>query len=455
MGNKLFGTDGVRGVANTYPITADFALKLAYAAGCTLCTEKKKVAIAKDTRLSSDMLEAALTAGFTAQGVDVLQLGVIPTPALTKLTPDLDVDMAVMITASHNPFQDNGIKLISANGDKLADEVTAKLEAKIAEGMFSFCPGKTGKVQNYSDAIEKYIASVMDICQKPEPLKGLKVVLDCANGCFSQIMPQVFKKLGAEVTAVSCEPDGINVNLDCGSQHPENMAEKVCAVKADLGIAADGDGDRIIICDEKGHKINGDQILAFLGHYFKENNLLKADTVVVTIVSNPALDRFLEASRIKCVRASVGERYVIEEMKKCGSNLGGEESGHMVIADYAKSGDTLITALVIALGLQQSGKKMSDIFPMFTPMLKHRVDSCFKTREEMQAAFERSDFQAAIKAEEAALAGKGRMLVRKSGTEPKIQVWVWADDNIFAADVNRRMSTVLEQFPGYVSCKQV
>lgn len=454
MGSKLFGTDGVRGVANVYPMTAEFAFDLAMACAKLVAGVKKKVAIAKDTRVSGDMLEAALIAGFTAQGVDVIRLGVIPTPALTFLTPSLDVDMAVMITASHNPYHDNGIKLVAANGDKFSDEVTAALEAAVAAKNFSFDKDRIGKVIEDKKAIEMYKSLVATVAGRGS-LKGLKVVLDCANGCFSEIMPELFEKAGAETVVLSNRPDGYNINRDCGSQHIENMSAKVKETGAAIGIACDGDGDRIIVCDENGARLDGDQIIAFLGQYFKSKGKLKGNTVAATILSNPALDRFLESIGVHCVRAAVGERNVIEAMRKAGSNVGGEESGHMVVSDYSKTGDALVTALVVAEGLRESGKKMSEIFPLFAPMLKKRVDSRFAGREEMQAAFEAAEFQQAIKAGEAEISGKGRVLVRKSGTEPKIQVWVWGDDEALVEKVNASIADVLIKQKGFDSQKNV
>lgn len=453
MGAKLFGTDGVRGKANIYPMTAEFALKLAMAAGLTICTKEHKVAIGRDTRLSGEMLEAAMIAGFSAAGVDVVRLGVLPTPAVTTLTPDLKVDMSVMITASHNPWHDNGIKLIAADGSKFSDEVTSKLEDMIAKGEFELSPEKIGRATVEETLVNKYIVQAMSVAPEGKPLKGLRVVLDCANGVFSEIMPKVFMELGAGVIAIGNQPDGWNINKDCGSQHIEKMVETVLGAHAQLGIAVDGDGDRIIICDEKGTRLDGDQVIAFLGKYFKEKNLLKGNTVVATIVSNPALDRFLKAVGVECVRSGVGERYVIDEMKKHGSNVGGEESGHMVLSDYAKTGDSMIAALVVCLGLIDSGKKMSEIFPLFEPMYKKRVDTRFASKEEMLEAFELPEFKTAISDGEKAIEGKGRVLVRKSGTEPKIQVWVWGDDKAFADEVNRKISSVLEKAKGFESVK--
>lgn len=454
MGNKLFGTDGVRGVANIYPMTVDFAVDLAKACAQLVAQTQKRVAIAKDTRISGDMLEAALVAGFTSQGVDVILLDVIPTPALTFLTPQLDIDMAVMITASHNPYHDNGIKLITSNGDKFSDEITAALEAAVAAKDFTYDKDRIGKVIENKTAINDYKKTVEAICGK-DSLSGLKVVLDCANGCFSEIMPEIFRLTGAEGTVISNQPDGYNINRDCGSQHVDNLIEKVKETGADIGIACDGDGDRIIVCDEKGRRLDGDQIIAFLGQYFKAKRKLKGDTVVATILSNPALDRFLSSIGVRCLRTAVGERNVIEEMRRSGSNIGGEESGHMVVSDYSRTGDALVTALVIAEGLKVSGKKMSEIFPLFTPMLKKRVDSKFLSKEEMQSAFKAVEFQEAIKAGEAEINGKGRILVRQSGTEPKIQVWVWGDDENLVNKINSGIADILTVQKGFDSQKVV
>lgn len=452
--NKWFGTDGVRGVANVFPMTVDFAMRLGMAAGQLVCRQKHLVAIAKDTRVSGDMLEAALIAGFAAQGVNVICLGVLPTPALTTLTPSLNVDMAVMITASHNPYQDNGIKLIAADGSKFADSVTAELETLVEKNEFVFDSGKIGTVQVDNSQLEKYKQIALSAAA-PGALAGLRIVLDCANGCFSGILTQVFAELGAEVVALSCNPDGYNINRECGSQHTEAMCAKVVETKADLGVAVDGDGDRIIICDEKGQRLDGDQIIAYLGKYFKENGKLKNNTVVATIVSNPALDRFLSGLGISCVRSGVGERYVIDEMIKAGSNIGGEESGHMVVADYSKTGDAMMAALVVAMGIKSGGLKMSEVFPLFVPMPRKRTDSKFATKEQMLKAFETAAFKQAIADGEQEISGKGRILIRKSGTEPKIQVWVWSDDETLAAALSHKISAPLQQCPGFDSAKNV
>ena len=476
MGNKLFGTDGVRGVANVYPMTAEFALKLGMAAGQLICRKTRRAAVARDTRISGEMLEAALTAGFNAAGVTVLKLGVVPTPAATMLTPSLGVDMTVMITASHNPYQDNGIKLINADGDKFSDAETTRIEAAIAADDFKLNPDEIGVSEAVPDAAAGYVDKALkaangetpplvrlaapvkqenSVFRGETPLKGLRVVLDCANGVFSKILPEVFKSLGAGIIVIGNEPNGKNINLNCGSQHTEKMIETVKNAHAQLGIAVDGDGDRIIVCDEQGNRLDGDQIIAFLGKCLKEEGKLRGNTVVATIVSNPALDRFLNGCGIQCVRSAVGERYVIEEMKKHGANVGGEESGHMVLSDYGKTGDAMTAALVLAQGLLKSGKKMSELFPLFEPMLRLRADSKFATKEAMLAAFELPEFQAAIHQAEQTVAGKGKVLVRKSGTEPKIQVWVWSDDRNLAEKVNDEVSSVLEKAAGFETKKLV
>lgn len=451
--NKWFGTDGVRGVANVFPITADFAQRLGQAAGQAVCYKQRRVAIAKDTRVSSDMLEAALASGFMAQGVDVVLLGVLPTPALTTLTPSLGVDMAVMITASHNPYQDNGIKLIAADGSKFSDDVTAELEALVEKNDFAADCSKIGRCYEDKTLIEAYEKIALSAAE-PQALDGMKIVLDCANGCFSEILPAVFAKLGANIIVLSNTPDGFNINRDCGSQHTEAMCAKVVETGARLGVAVDGDGDRIIICDEQGKRLDGDQIIAYLGQYFHAKGRLKNNTVVATIVSNPALDRFLSELGVRCARSAVGERYVIEEMTKAGSNIGGEESGHMVVADYSKTGDAMMAALVVAMGVKESGRKVSEIFPLYTPMPRCRTDAKFATKEQMLTAFESEAFQAAIRAGEQKMSGRGRVLIRKSGTEPKIQVWVWSDDAVRAEEMSREIASGLAQCPGFEAFKK-
>ena len=337
MADKLFGTDGVRGVANVFPMVPDFAMKLAMACAVTICTNHRKVAIAKDTRISGDMLEAALIAGFTASGVEVVSLGVLPTPALTMLTPELKVDMSVMITASHNPYHDNGIKLIGADGNKLSDAQTSRIETLVAENAFTLNPDALGRVQFDNTAIARYEQKIKSLFQG-SPLKNMKIVLDCANGAFAAFAPELLRSLGAEVIAIGNAPDGCNINMGCGSTATQLMQETVVSTNSDMGIALDGDGDRIIVCDEKGNRLDGDQILAFVATYLHQHNLLKANSVVATVWSNLGLEKYLQTLGIKYFRTAVGERHVTEKMREIGSNFGGASI-------YASTGSLIYPAI--------------------------------------------------------------------------------------------------------------
>lgn len=429
MANNLFGTDGIRGVANEFPMTAEIVFRLAQTLSVMVCNNTKRVAIAKDTRISGDMLESALITGFTSMGTDVVKMGVVPTPLVTSQVSNLDVDMAVMITASHNPYQDNGIKLINARGDKFADEQTAKIEERLTSTEnFISSKDMIGKVYEDTQSIERYMDNVRNIAPNYNALKGLRVVLDCANGVFSKIMPQIFKDLGAGVIALSDAPDGYNINKDCGSQHTENLQKVVVESNAQLGIAVDGDGDRIIICDEKGNRIDGDQIIAFLATYFYEHKMLKGNTVVATIWSNLGLEKYLHNLGINYCRSAVGERYVIEKMREFGSNVGGEESGHMVLSDYSVTGDALVTSIIIGLGLLQTNKKMSEIFPLFEKCPCQINNIRFLSVGEAVYALDAQSVQKAISDAKKRIEGKGSVIVRKSGTEPVIKVRVEGED---------------------------
>lgn len=447
MSHKLFGTDGVRGIANTYPMTAEFSFRLAQVLSRLVCTKKHKVAIGKDTRLSCDMLEAALTAGFCAQGVDVCLCGVVPTPLLTAQTEKLDVDMSVMITASHNPYQDNGIKLINAKGDKFSDAETAEIEKLLlSDETFNADPERIGRVFYETQCQTNYIQNALSTAPNADALKGLRVVLDCANGAFYEIMPQIFKTLGAGILTLSNTPNGRNINQDCGSQHTEKMQQVVQESHAHLGIAVDGDGDRIIICDENGVRIDGDQIIAFLATYFQEQGLLKGRAAVATVWSNLGLEKYLNKRGLQFYRTPVGERYVIEKMKETGVNVGGEESGHMVLSDYAKTGDALLTALVICYGLQKSGKKMSDIFPLFEKCPCEISNVRFKTPQQAADALNESSVQDAIDAASQKMAGQGSVIVRKSGTEPVVKIRVEGEDAALVSQTAKDLVTAVQKF---------
>lgn len=447
MANKLFGTDGVRGVANEFPMTAEFAFRLAQTLSHLICTQKKRVAIGKDTRVSGDMLESALIAGFTSMGVNVIKMGVVPTPLLTAEVGSLNADMAVMITASHNPYHDNGIKLVNNSGDKFSDEKTAELEKLLTSDMvFTQNKENIGRVFEDEKSIPAYMANARSIAPNTNALKGLRVVLDCANGAFSKIMPQIFKDLGAGVITLADAPDGYNINKDCGSQHTEKMQQVVTDSHAHLGIAVDGDGDRIIICDENGTRIEGDQIIAFLATYFKHENMLKGNAVVATVWSNLGLEKYLHTLGIDYYRSAVGERYVIEKMRQTGANVGGEESGHMVLSDYAKTGDALLTGLVISLGLLKSGKKMSEIFPLFAKCPCQISNLRFKSPEDVNTAFASSIVQQVIADSEQKIKSSGSIIVRKSGTEPMIKVRVEAEDNKLVDEISNAIVTEIEKY---------
>lgn len=423
---KLFGTDGVRGVANQYPMTAEFALALGKACGARLCRNRKKAAVAKDTRLSGDMLESALIAGLTAQGVDVVRLGVLPTPALTSLAASLNVDLAVMITASHNPYTDNGIKLLDGQGDRFDDAVIAELETLVEKNEIP-AAADLGRVSLAEQPALPYMEQAIKVLGNSR-LTGLRVVLDCANGAFSEIMPEVFMRMGAGVITIGNHPDGRNINKDCGSQHTELLAQTVRDTHAQMGIAVDGDGDRIIICDEDGRRLDGDQIIAFLAQELQAEGLLRNNGVAATIMSNIALDHHLQKQGISVYRSAVGEKNVILKMREKGCNLGGEESGHMVLSDFSRTGDGMVTALAVARGFLRRGQKMSEIFPVFQPYPCSEVDTYFADKAELLAANEDAEVLNTAELVRQELGNDGTVIVRKSGTEPLIKVKITGKD---------------------------
>ena len=442
MTKKLFGTDGVRGVANVYPMTAEFAVKLGMACGQEICRNKRRAAIGRDTRISGEMLEAGLTAGLTAAGIDVVKLGVLPTPAVTSVTPELGVDMSFMITASHNPYQDNGIKLITAEGDKFSDEVTSRLEELIAADSFEL----EGTVSENKEAVVLYLEKAKSFIESDRPLKGLRVVLDCANGVFADIMPQVFKDLGAGVITLGNRPDGYNINKDCGSQHPEKMFETVRDAHAHLGIAVDGDGDRIIVCNEKGEKVASEQLIAFLAETLKEEGKYNGNAVVSTVLSNTALERYIRSLGMEYYSTKVGERAVIAKMQEVGCSIGGEESGHVVVADYGKTGDGMVAGLLLSLGLLKSGRKMSEIFPRFAFDPFVFVNPRVASREVVRQAVGDERVKAAVKAAEEKIAGRGRVVLHPSGTEPLIRVWVSGSDEALVRELSDSIVNEIKRF---------
>ena len=447
MAHALFGTDGMRGVANSFPMTAEVALRLAQVLSRLICTTKKRVAIAKDTRVSSYMLEAALTAGFTSMGVDVVKMRVAPTPVVTSQIQDLDVDMGIMITASHNPYRDNGIKLIGPYGNKFSDEWNRKVEELlISDEKFVGSIDEVGKVYKDKTSVPTYIENVLKLAPTENALEGLRLVIDCANGAFSKFMPQIFKTLGAGVIVLSNEPNGYNINEHCGSQHTEILEQTVVDSHAHLGIAVDGDGDRLIVVDHLGHRIDGDQIIAFLADYLHRHDKLKGDAVVATIWSNLGLEKYLHERAISFYRTNVGERYVIEQMRQIGASLGGEESGHIVLLDYARTGDALIAALMCCLAVKEDGRKSGEIFPVFTKCPCKITNIRFAGTDEMNNAFEAPDVKDVILRMQQKMQGIGSVIVRKSGTEPVIKVRVEAPDEQLVYAVSVQIEDTIGQY---------
>jgi phosphoglucosamine mutase len=445
MTRKLFGTDGVRGLANSFPMTPEIAMKLGMAAGkiFTRGSHRHRVVIGKDTRLSGYMIESALVAGFTSVGMDVFQFGPLPTPAVAMLTRSLRADIGVMISASHNAYHDNGIKLFGPDGRKLSDEVELEIESLmetgLAEGLAE--PGSIGRAKRIDDSQARYIEFAKRTFPRNLRLDGLRVVIDCANGAAYKVAPSALWELGAETIALGVDPNGLNINLDCGSTAPEAMCRKVREVRADFGIALDGDADRVVMCDEHGQILDGDQILALIARSWSASNQLKGGGVVGTVMSNAGLERYLKSINLGLARASVGDRYVIEEMKKGGFNVGGEQSGHIILSDFATTGDGLISALQVLAVIAQEGKPASEAAHLFEPLPQVLKNVRFKKG----APLEDARVTARIKDCEARLNGSGRILVRKSGTEPVIRVMAEGDDEKLIRAVVNDIAAAIEE----------
>ncbi|MCC7425501.1 MAG: phosphoglucosamine mutase [Alphaproteobacteria bacterium] len=433
---KLFGTDGVRGKANSEPMTAETALRLGMAAGLhfTRGSHRHRVVIGKDTRLSGYMLEPALTAGFIAMGMDVRIVGPMPTPAVAMLTRSLRADLGVMISASHNPYEDNGIKLFGPDGYKLSDAEEAEIEALVASNLTQRLPrpSKLGRAARLEDAAGRYIEYAKNSFPRGMTLDGLKIVVDCANGAAYRVGPTTLEELGATVIKAGVEPNGFNINSGCGSTVPENMCALVQKHGADLGIALDGDADRCLIADEGGQLIDGDQILALLGQSWHRAGRLRGGGVVATVMSNLGLERFLAAQGLALARTKVGDRYVMEHMRARGFNIGGEQSGHMILADHATTGDGLLAALQVLAVLAERERPASEVCHLFEPLpqLLQNVRYTAGARP-LDAASVRQ----AVAAAEARLAGTGRLLIRPSGTEPVIRVMAEAEDRELVEEI--------------------
>ncbi|MBC7141693.1 MAG: phosphoglucosamine mutase [Rhodobacteraceae bacterium] len=435
MSRKLFGTDGVRGTANSHPMTAEMALKLGAAAGRYFRSDGRnghRVVIGKDTRLSGYMLENALTAGLASTGMNVLLLGPVPTPAVGYLTRSMRADLGIMISASHNPAHDNGIKFFGPDGFKLSDEAEAEIERILGGEIEPAQPQNIGRAKRIDDGRGRYVEYAKTTFPARGQLSGLKVVIDCANGAAYRAAPEVLWELGAEVIPVGVAPNGHNINQNCGSTQPATAAEAVVAHGADLGICLDGDADRVMILDENGRVADGDQIMALFAARWAGAGRLKGGALVATVMSNLGLERFLEGRGLRLERTAVGDRYVVERMREGGFNLGGEQSGHIVMTDYATTGDGLIASLQFLAAMAETGRPASDLVRQFETVPQMLRNVRYGAGKEPLSA---ASVQAAITGAEARLNGSGRLLIRKSGTEPLIRVMAECEDEGLLAEI--------------------
>jgi phosphoglucosamine mutase len=445
MTRKYFGTDGIRGRVNSPKLTPELAMKAGMAAGriFTRGGHRHRAVIGKDTRLSGYMVENALTAGFTAVGMDVFVFGPLPTPAVAMLTRSLRADIGVMITASHNPFADNGIKFFGPDGQKLSDEVEQEIERLMDSGLEAgLVQGAgIGRAKRIDDSQARYIEFAKRTIPRDVRLDGLRIVLDCANGAAYKVAPEVLWELGADVVTIGVTPDGTNINQDCGSTAPQLMCAKVRETRADFGIALDGDADRVVMADEKGNILDGDQILALIASKWSKIGKLKGGGVVGTVMSNAGLDHYLQSQSLKLARSAVGDRYVLEEMQKGGFNVGGEQSGHIILSDVSTTGDGLVAALQVLAVLAEDGKPASEAAHLFNPLPQVLENVRFKKGMPLEDAKVQSSIQAANQK----LGSHGRILVRKSGTEPLIRVMAEGEDEKLVRAVVRDIAQAIEE----------
>ncbi|QFS97955.1 Phosphoglucosamine mutase [Labrenzia sp. THAF191b] len=425
---KFFGTDGIRGQANSYPMTAEMALKVGMAAGLAFKNggHRHRVVIGKDTRLSGYMLENALVAGFTSVGMDVFLLGPLPTPAVAMLTRSLRTDLGVMISASHNPFQDNGIKFFGPDGFKLSDQIEKTIEELMESDLTSRLPSASelGRAKRIDGAQQRYIEFAKRTLPREMSLEGLRVVIDCANGAAYKVAPEALWELGAEVITMGVTPDGFNINKECGSTSTDALSRKVHEVRADIGIALDGDADRVIIVDENGSVVDGDQLMAVVAQSWQQSNRLSAPGIVATVMSNLGLERYLQSLGLGLARTKVGDRYVVEHMRANGYNVGGEQSGHIVLSDFATTGDGLIAGLQVLACVKDQDKPVSEVCRRFEPVPQILKNVRYKGGKPLEQDLVKS----AIEDGEARLGNSGRLVIRASGTEPLIRVMAEGDD---------------------------
>lgn len=443
MARKYFGTDGIRGTANQGAMTAETALRVGMAAGCELLHGEPphRVVIGKDTRLSGYMLESALSAGFLSVGMEVFQVGPLPTPAIAMLTRSMRADLGVMITASHNPFEDNGIKLFGRDGYKLSDEQELAIEARIDSGDYELADSaRIGRAKRMEDARGRYIEYVKSTFPKHHTLDGMKVVIDCANGAGYSVGPIILYELGAEVISIGVQPNGTNINDNIGSTHPEQLCRAVLENNADVGIALDGDGDRLIMVDEKGQVVDGDHLMAMAGTFWHKQGLMKGGGVVATQMSNLGFERYLNSIGLSLHRTQVGDRYVLEYMRRHGFNVGGEQSGHLIFADYATTGDGLIAALQMLTILKRENRPVSEAARKFAPYPQKLHNIRFSGASPLESPVVKD----AVRDMEATLGDKGRVLLRKSGTEPLIRVMVEAEEESAVENAVKHLSNAIE-----------
>lgn len=440
----LFGTDGVRGEANSWPMTAEMALKLGAAAGRYFRVDGRnghRVVIGKDTRLSGYMIENALTAGLTSTGMNVLLLGPVPTPAVGFLTRSMRADVGIMISASHNPAKDNGIKFFGPDGFKLSDEAEAEIEAMVAGEIRLAQPQNIGRARRIDDGRGRYVEYAKTTFPAAHRLSGLKVVVDCANGAAYKAAPEVLWELGCDVIPIGVDPNGLNINERCGSTYTQTCAEAVVAHGADLGISLDGDADRVMILDETGRVADGDQIMALFASRWAEAGTLRGGALVATVMSNLGLERFMESKGLRLERTNVGDRYVVERMRAGGFNLGGEQSGHIVMTDYATTGDGLMAGLQFILAMAETGCRASELVRQFETVPQMLKNVRYQAG---QVPLDNENVRKVISDAEARIAGQGRILIRKSGTEPLIRVMAeCVDEGLLGETVDEIVAAVV------------
>ena len=444
MKRKYFGTDGIRGTVNRSVMTAETAMRVGMAAGRYFHRgeHRHRVVIGKDTRLSGYMIEPALVAGFVAVGMDVITVGPMPTPGVAMLTKSMRADLGVMISASHNPYHDNGIKMFGPDGHKLSDDAEETIETMIDSALESSMvdPAQTGRAKRLEDVAGRYVEFVKSTVPSGFNIEGKRIVLDCANGAGYMVAPLVLWELGADVIPVGISPNGFNINSGCGSTAPEFLAEQVVTHSADLGIALDGDADRVLLVDEKGTAVDGDQLMGLITRSWHEKGLLKGGGLVATVMSNLGLENFIKDLGLDMCRTKVGDRYVVEKMRKSGYNLGGEKSGHIVLSDYSTTGDGLLAALQVLRVLTESDKPASEMLRVFEPMPQILKNVTYHS----EGIMEHKNVVEAIRDGEARLNGKGRLLIRKSGTEPVIRVMAEGDDEALINEVVDDICNVMD-----------